>query len=126
MKKVSKTKTSTYIIEAAVAIAFIYFVLGGSSWSPAIWAIFAVIAIWIIVMNVRHDDEKETTSSYEHWKLSLAFIMVLGLLGGAIWQRSILLLVFGLLLGAIWFGDLRAYRKTYSSPDHLSDSEDSD
>jgi O-antigen ligase len=38
-----------YVLEAA-ASAFIYFLLGGSR-CAALWAAFAVVAVWIVVMN---------------------------------------------------------------------------
>ena len=68
----------TYVIEATVAILLCYFLLGGSDWSPALWTIFAVLAIWIVVMNVRRDAGLESTAAYDRWKLQVAFLMVVG------------------------------------------------
>jgi hypothetical protein len=78
-KNISR-KARSYVIEAIVAIVIIYFLLGGSKWSPALWAIFAVLAIWIVVMNVRRDTGLESIKAYDRWKLQIAFLMVIGLL----------------------------------------------
>jgi len=37
------TKVIYYVIAAAAATAFSYFLLGGSKWSPALWAVFALL-----------------------------------------------------------------------------------
>jgi chromate transport protein ChrA len=103
-------KVRSYMIEAVVAIVVIYFLLGGSKWSPVLWAIFAVLAIWIVVMNVRHDAGLESANAYERWKLQVAFLMVIGLLVASIWKSSLWLFVLSLVLGVIWVSDLRAYR----------------
>ena len=103
-------KVNSYIIEAIAAIAVIYFLLGGSKWSPALWAIFAVFAIWIVVMNVRRDAGVESVNAYERWRLQIAFLMVIGLLVASIWKGSLGLCILSLVMGAIWISDLRAYR----------------
>jgi len=108
-KNISR-KARSYIIEAIVAIVVIYFLLGGSKWSPALWAILAVIAIWIVLMNVRHDTGLESHKSYKRWKLQVAFLMVIGLLIASIWKGSLWVFIVSLVLGAIWVSDLRAYR----------------
>lgn len=119
----TRPKASPYVIAAASAIAFSYFLLGGSRWSPALWAIFALLAVWIVVMNVRRDAGQESARSYERWKLQVAFLMVLALLGAAIWQGSVWLLVLGLVLGAVWASDLRAYRDLYGGSRRSPDGE---
>jgi len=103
-------KANSYIIEAIAAIAVIYFFLGGSKWSPALWAIFAVFAIWIVVVNVRRDAGVESVNAYERWRLQIAFLMVIGLLVASIWKGSLGLCILSLVMGAIWINDLRAYR----------------
>ena len=108
-------KARSYIIEAIVAIVVVYFLLGGSKWSPALWAIFAFLAIWIVVMNVRRDTGLESVHAYERWKLHVAFLMVIGLLIASIWNRSLWLFFLSLVLGAIWVSDLRAYRSVNRS-----------
>ena len=117
-KNISR-KARSYIIEAIVAIVVIYFLLGGSKWSPALWAIFAVLAIWIVVINVRRDAGLESVNAYERWKLQVAFLMVIGLLVASIWKGSLWLFILSLVLGAIWVSDLRAYRSIKRSRNDL-------
>lgn len=112
-------KARSYVIEAIVAIVVIYFLLGGSKWSPALWAIFAVLGIWIVVMNVRHDAGLESVNAYERWKLHVAFLMVIGLLAASIWKGSLWLFILSLALGAIWVSDLRVYRSINRSKSDL-------
>jgi len=108
-KNISR-KARSYIIEAVVAIVIIYFLMGGSKWSPALWAIFTVLAIWIVVMNVRRDAGLESTTAYERWKLQVTFLMVTGLLVASIWKGSLWLFILSLVLAGIWASDLHAYR----------------
>lgn len=117
-KNISR-KARSYIIEAIVAIVVIYFLLGGSKWSPALWAIFAVLAIWIVLMNVRRDAGLESVIAYNRWKLQVAFLMVIGLLVASIWKGSLWLFILSLVLGAIWVSDLRAYRSINRSRNDL-------
>ena len=117
-KNISR-KARSYIIEAIVAIVVIYFLLGGSKWSPALSAIFAVLAIWIVAMNVRRDVGLESVNAYERWKLQVAFLMVIGLLVASIWKGSLWLFILSLVLGAIWVSDLRAYRSIKRSRNDL-------
>ena len=99
-----------YVLEAAAAIAFVYFLLGGSHWSAALWAAFAVLAVWIVVMNVRRDAGLVTGATYSRWKLQLGFLMVAAALAGAFWQGSLWLLGLAAILGWFWIDDLRSYR----------------
>lgn len=115
-------KARAYVIEATVAILLCYFLLGGSDWSPALWAGFAVLAIWIVVMNVRRDAGIESAAAYGRWKLKVALIMVLGVLGASIWRGSIWLFILSLVLAAIWVSDLRAYRSINRSKGENEDS----
>jgi hypothetical protein len=61
-------------------------------------------------MNVRREAGLESAAAYERWKLQVAFLMVVGLLGASIWSGSLWLFVLSLVLGAIWVSDLCAYR----------------
>ena len=99
-----------YVLEAAAAIAFVYFLLGGSHWSAALWAAFAILAVWIVVMNVRRDAGLVTGATYSRWKLQLGFLMVAAALAGAFWQGSLWLLGLAAILGWFWIDDLRSYR----------------
>jgi chromate transport protein ChrA len=107
-KNISR-KARSYVIEAIIAIVIIYFLIGGSKWSPALWAVFAILAIWIVVMNVRRDAGLESMEAYDRWKLRIAFLMVIGLLVASIWKASLWLFILSLVLGAIWVSDLRTY-----------------
>ena len=115
-------KARSYVIEAIVAIVIIYFLFRGSKWSPAIWALFAVLAIWIVVMNVRHDAGLENANAYARWKLQVAFFMVMGILIASIWKGSLWLFILGLVLGTIWVSDLRAYRYMQRSKNDIEHS----
>jgi len=111
--KSTKRTARAYVIEATVAILLCYFLLGGSDWSPALWAVFTVLAIWIVVMNVRRDAGLESAAAYDRWKLQVALLMILGVLGASIWRGSLWLFILSLALGAIWVSDLRAHRDIY-------------
>lgn len=111
--KSTKRTARAYVIEATVAILLCYFLLGGSDWSPAFWAVFTVLAIWIVVMNVRRDAGVESATAYSRWKLQIALLMVLGVLGASIWRGSFWLFILSLALGGIWVSDLRAHRNIY-------------
>lgn len=117
-KNISR-KARSYVIEAIVAIVIIYFLLGGSRWSPALWAIFAVLAVWIVVMNVRRDAGLESVKAYDRWKVQVAFLMVIGLLVASICKASLWLFILSLVLGAIWVSDLRTYRNISRSKNDL-------
>jgi len=111
MEKSNNTRPArSYVIEAAVAIAFAYFLFGGAEWSPAAWAIFAVVAIWIVVMNVRRDAGVGSSDEYERYRVGLGFLFVLVLVVGAIYQGSLWLFILSLFLGVIWAGDFRRLR----------------
>ena len=111
--KSTKRTARAYVIEATVAILLCYFLLGGSDWSPALWAVFAVLAISIVVMNVRRDAGVQSAAAYDCWKLQVVLLMVLGVLSASIWRGSLWLFILSLVLGAIWVIDLRAHRDTY-------------
>lgn len=115
-------KARSYVIEAIVATVIVYFLFGGSKWSSALWALFAVLAIWIVVMNVRHDAGLENANTYARWKLRVAFFMVMGILIASIWKGSLWLFILGLVLGTIWVSDLRAYRYMHRSKNDLEHS----
>ena len=117
-KNISR-KARSYIIEAILGIVIIYFLLGGSKWSPALWALFAVLAIWIVIMTVRRDAGLESDIAYERWKLQVAFLMVIGLFVSSIWKGSLWLFILSLVLGAIWVEDLRAYRSISRSRNNV-------
>lgn len=52
-----------FLVETIVMIAMCYFLLGGSHWSPVIWAIFTGLTGWIIIMNIRYEAGLETVLS---------------------------------------------------------------
>ena len=45
-------RASSYVIEAALAVGFVYLMLGGSKWSPLGWAAFCVLSVTIAVAEV--------------------------------------------------------------------------
>ena len=58
-------RASSYIIEVVAAVAFCYLVLGGSTWSPVVWALFSVVVAGIVILQVFRDTGR-------HSKLPLA------------------------------------------------------
>lgn len=128
VKKTNVQNAATYVVGAAAAIAISYFILGGSTWSPALWAIFAVLAIWIVVMNVRRDAGLESEETYVGWELLVAFLLVLSVIVASMWHNSIWLFVLGVVLGVVWLGDLRVYRsmRRQSRTEGKKDGADSD
>lgn len=97
-----------YVLEAAAGVAFAYFFLGGNQWNATLWAAFAVIAIWIVVMNVRRDAGFETEAAYSRWRLHFGFLFVVALLLGAVRQASPWLLGLAVILGWFWIRDWRS------------------
>ncbi len=103
----------SYVTEAGIAIAGIYFLLGGYKWSPAVWAMFSVLAVWVIVMRVLRDVGLETSEAESRQKLQLGFVMVVMVFGAAVWHGSFGTFVLGLLLCWIMIGEYRAHRSVY-------------
>ncbi|MBM4137108.1 MAG: hypothetical protein FJ241_09815 [Nitrospira sp.] len=99
--------------EVIVAIAVIYFLLGGDTWSPKMWAVFAIVAAWIIIMNVRKEAGLETEKSYLRWKQRLGLLMVLSLLFSPLWVDSWWPFFIGLVLGLIWLDDYRSMKTLF-------------
>ena len=108
---VSTRRASSYIVEAALAVGFIYFVLGGSSWPPLGWAAFCVFAVAVVVVNVLHNAERLSADEYWRFKNGLAVLCVLALFVGAAWRGSVLLLGTALLMGYFWLDDRRIHRQ---------------
>jgi hypothetical protein len=108
-KKVNQ-KAQSYLLETIIAVFVIYFLFGGSNGSPALWAIFIVLGICILIVNVRYDAGSYSANAYARWKLVIAFIMIIGLLVTSIWRSSLWLFVLSMVLGLIWVKDLRAYQ----------------
>ena len=65
-----------YIVEATLAIVFVYVVLGGADWGPLTWAAFCVFAISIVIVNVMHDAERIRADQYERFKRTVGGVMV--------------------------------------------------
>ena len=103
-------KARAYVIEGTIAILICYFLLGGSEWSPALWAAFTIFAIWVVVINVRRDAGLKSASEYARFKLIGGLLMVLCVLGASIWRGSMWLLILSIVLGAVWINDLRSYK----------------
>lgn len=108
-KKRIKFKQSSWAILAEVigAVVLCYFFLGGSQWSPKMWAVFAIIAAWIIIMNVRYEAGLESEKSYLKWKQRVGLLMVIALLVSPLWLDSWLPFIIGIILGIAWLDDYR-------------------
>ncbi len=103
----------SYVTEAGIAIAGIYFLLGGYKWSPAVWAMFSVLAVWVIVMRVLRDVGLETSEAESRQQLQLGFVMVVMVFGAAVWHGSLGTFGLGLLLCWIMIGEYRTHRSVY-------------
>ncbi len=112
-KPYSKRSVGVIMAEVIVAIAVIYFLLGGDTWSPKMWAVFAIVAAWIIIMNVRKEAGLETEKSYLRWKQRLGLLMVLSLLFSPLWVDSWWPFFIGLVLGLIWLDDYRRMKTLF-------------
>jgi hypothetical protein len=101
------------LAEVAVAVAICYFLLGGREWSAGTWAAFAVLAGWIIIMNVGYEDGMESKKSYLKWKQTCGLLLVLGLLGAGVWRGSLGVFIVGVIVGAIWLDDYRHMKEIF-------------
>ena len=54
-KPYSKRRASIIMAEVVAAIAVTYFLLGGDTWNPKIWAVFTIVAIMIVVINLHKE-----------------------------------------------------------------------
>lgn len=122
-KRFTARQASSYIAESAAAVALCYFVFGGSSWSPTVWAIFSVVAVAIAVIQVLFDAGNQSEVEHSSWKLRLGFVMVTALLVTGLWKQSWWLLGLGSLLGWFWLGDWQAHsqlvqRRIRAQPEH--------
>lgn len=108
MPKLSgKRSVGLIMAEVILAVAVIYFLLGGDTWNPKMWAVFMIVAAWIIIMNVRRQTGLETETSYMRWKQQLSLLIVLSLLLGPIWIDSWWPFFVGIVLGIFWLNDYR-------------------
>lgn len=105
-------RASSYVGEAAAAVAFLYFVVGGASWPPTMWAAFCVFAVAVVVVQVLYDDVCHLGEP-EHslWRLRFGFAMVAGLLGAVVYAWSLWALALGVVLGFFWLADWRTHRE---------------
>lgn len=103
----------SYLIETIAGIALCYFLLGGSEWNPAVWALFSVAAVAIVLRQVFYDSGRMGEQAYEKWRLVFGFsiitvLLVAGLLDGSPWAVGL-----GLVCGWVWIKDLRYYRSKF-------------
>ena len=115
--KFTKRTAWAMMAEIVAAIILCYFLLGGDTWSPATWAVFTIVAAWIVIMNVRREAGLESEMGYLRWKQQLGFLIVVVLLISPLWIDSWWPFVIGLILGLIWLDDyrcLRALRRKYA------------
>lgn len=108
-----KDSTRKYMAEVIAAVAVCYFLLGGYAWSPATWALFAVVAIWIVIKNLRLDMGLESQMSYDRWRNRLGLLLVISFLTSPLWLNSWWPFLIGLVLGAEWLGDYRYLRELH-------------
>ena len=94
-----------------MAVVFIYFVLGGDTWKPLTWAIFTVMAVWIIIMNTYRDTGLITENSYWKWKGHLELLIILALLISPLWTSSRAALICGIILGIFRLKDYQRERE---------------
>jgi len=109
-KSKSKQKALITMIGVIMVVVFIYFVLGGDTWKPRTWAIFTVMAIWIIVMNTYRDTGLITENSYWKWKGHLELLIILALLISPLWTSSRAALICGIILGIFRLKDYQRER----------------
>lgn len=106
-------RASSYILEAAAAVAICYFVFRGANWSAGAWAIFTVVVAAIVVVRVLYDANAMSTREHLWWDLVFQFLAASVILLAGVWQQSLWLLVFGLLLAWFWLASWRAHRKLF-------------
>ena len=106
-------RASSYILEAAAAVAICYFVLGGSRWSAEVWAIFTVVVAAIVTIRVLYDVGAMTEREHLRWDLVFQFIATAVVFVAGIWQQSLWLLGFALVLGWFWRDSWRTHRKLF-------------
>lgn len=73
----------------------------------ATWAVFTIVAGWIILMNVRYEAGLESEKSYLKWKQRVGLLMVITLLVSPLWVHSWWPFIVGLILGLGWLDDYR-------------------
>ncbi len=100
-KQKSKQNVLVIMIEVIMAVVFIYF-LGGDTWKPMTWAIFTVMAVWIVVMNTYRDAGLLKESSYWKWQNRFELLIILALLFSYLWNGSLEVLICGIILGILW------------------------
>ena len=110
-KSKSKQNALITIIGVIMAVVFIYFVLGGDTWKPLTWAIFTVMAVWIIIMNTYRDTGLITENSYWKWKGHLELLIILALLISPLWTSSRAALICGIILGIFRLKDYQRERE---------------
>jgi len=96
--------------EVGIAVVVVYFLLGGYAWSPAIWAVFTVVALWIVIKNLRREAGLESEESYGRWRLQGGFLIVASLLASPLWLDSWWPFLVGLVLATSWLNDFRHLR----------------
>lgn len=103
----NKRSVGVIIAEIIMAVVIIYFLLGGDTWNPKMWAVFVIVAAWIIIMNVRRNAGLESESNYLKWKQHVGLLMVLALLSSLIWGDSWWPFIIGIVLGIFWIDEYR-------------------
>ena len=108
----TKDPTKKYLPEVVAAVVVVYFLLGGHAWSPATWALFAIVGIWIVLKNVRRETGFESEEKYNRWSALIGLLVVIALVASPLWTGSWWTLLLGLVVGAFWLDDRRLEKKS--------------
>jgi len=101
----TKGRAWPIMAEVVVGVVVVYFLLGGYAWTPAIWAVFTVMAVWIVIKNLLRDTGLNSEGEYQRYKQQIGLLMVVALLASPIWLDSWWPFVLGVVLGAVWLQD---------------------
>jgi len=110
----TKNLSKRYMIEMVIGVAFCYFLLGGYSWPPALWALVTILFVWIAIKNVLRETGLESKGSYERGRQWVGLLLIISLLATPLWQESWWAFIVGLVLGAVWLSDVWEWQRMRS------------
>ena len=102
--------TRKYMAEVVAGVAFCYFLLGGYAWNPATWAVFTLVAVWIVIKNLRRETGLESEEDYDRWRNLVGLLITIALLASSLWTHSWWSSLLGLIVGWLWLDDWRYLR----------------
>ena len=97
--------------EVVAAVAVAYFLFGGYAWSPVTWAFFTIVAVWIVIKELRRETGLESEEDYNWWTNLVGLFIVIALLASPLWVDSWWPFLMGLFLGWEWLGEYRYLRE---------------